>query len=944
MRDAERLTQAALSLRKKLTETDLARSSQMLQESAKLYHKAGQPSRAGNVYLESAKNLIMASRYDDALGAYRAAIEISGSDLNVRCTALSGMARIYANIDHSADAKRYSEQAVTICQESSDSRVRADATESRGEVLFWTDDFKNAVEFLTRARTQFRDLHDDDGQAAATLMLAYANDEGDPTLPFSYAEEASRLWSSAGDQYGTARAHLAQAYFASKGGSLGLAQCHGDQAFQVFHRVGDKDNEGVALNLLGRISRETGDIETQLIDYGKARVDFARAHDRPGEIEAISGMASALSALHRFHLLLPLYARKLQLAQQGHIQSLMASALSDAAGVYQMQQQHRRAEQLFRRAIAIYRAADNTSAEGNALILLAKLKVETGDLDQAVILLEDALKLKEKTAEIADIARIQYELAYIYSHQDHPALAKDAIEKTIKIIESQRLKLSNFDSRATYFASVHKYFSLYIQVLMTLDLESPGLGFSQTAFEASEKSKVRALLDLLENTQHASSCDELLAGDSGTNTLTRFQGEQTGTMDAVSARPLTLDEIREEMGDSETVLLEYALGDEKSYAWLVDGDKILAHELPSAAVIRGIAGAFRETLIPPAARDHETASDYLKRQRAEERFQRLYSRKLGKLLLGGLDLPAGKRVLVVPDGPLQYVPFAALRVPGTGVDTTPFIVQHDVTMLPSASVLAALRKAADKRPPPTAGVAILADPVFDKLGTRTSAASGVSEGSHDLKRALQDIRGSLHLIRLPGSRTEALAIQHIVGPEHTRLAMGFDANRASIINGSLAHNRVIHFATHGIVDTRHPEMSGLILSRLNPKGEHQDGYLRLRDIYNLKLSADLVVLSSCDSALGKDLESEGIIGLPRGFLYAGARSVIASLWKVDDDATAALMKGLYSRMQQGKSPQTALRESQLELAKDARYRQPYYWAGFMMEGDYRWQTVSSEKR
>jgi CHAT domain-containing protein len=138
-------------------------------------------------------------------------------------------------------------------------------------------------------------------------------------------------------------------------------------------------------------------------------------------------------------------------------------------------------------------------------------------------------------------------------------------------------------------------------------------------------------------------------------------------------------------------------------------------------------------------------------------------------------------------------------------------------------------------------------------------------------------------------------------------------------------------------------MSGLILSLLNPKGEHQDGYLRLSDIYNLKLSADLVVLSSCDSALGKDLESEGIIGLPRGFLYAGARSVVASLWKVDDDATAALMKGLYSRMQQGQSPQAALRESQLELAKDARYRQPYYWAGFVMEGDYRWQTVSSEK-
>jgi CHAT domain-containing protein len=937
VQDAERLTQAALSLRKKLTERDLARSNLMLHESARLYRIAGQPSKVGGVYLEIAKSFVMASRYNAAVHAYATAYYIAGADRNVRCAALSGMARTYANIDRSAEAKRYSQQAVTVCQESSDSRVRADAMESRGEVLFWTDDLKNAVEFLTRARDLFRGSHDDDGQAAATLMLAFASDEGDSTLPFSYAEEASRLWSSAGNQYGTARAHLAQAYFASKAGSLGLAQCHSDQAFKVFHRVGDKDNEGIALNLLGKISRETGDTETELIDYGKARADFVTAQDRPGEIEAISGMASALTALHRDRLSMPLYALKFQLAQQGHVQSLMASALLDIAGVYQLRQQRRRAEQLFHRAIVMYRAADNTSEEGNALILLAKLKVETGDLEQAVTFLEDALKLKEKTAEIADIARIQYELADIYSRQNHSAQAKDAIEKTIKIIESQRLKISNFDSRATYFASVHRYYSLYVQVLMTLDRENPGLGFSQTAFEAAERSKVRALLDLLENTQHASSCDELLAGGLDPNALPRLQGEKTGTPDAVSARPLTLDEIRGEIGDSETVLLEYALGDEKSYAWLVDREKISAYELPSATQIRRSAQAFREALMPPAAREHETASEYLQKRNAKERARLLHSRQLAKFLLGGLDIPSGRRVLIVPDGPLQYVPFAALPEPGSQANTAFFIAQHSVAMLPSASVLAVFRKVADKRPPPTAGVAIFADPVFEGPQMNDSPNADVSTTSeHDLKRALQDTRGSQHIARLLGSRTEALAIQQIVGAEHTRLALGFDANRDAVINGSLTHTRVIHFATHGIADTRHPEMSGLILSLLNARGEHQNGYLRLGDIYNMKLSADLVVLSSCDSALGKDLGSEGTIGLPRGFLYAGARSVIASLWKVDDDATAILMMGLYHRMQQGESPQAALRESQLDLAKDPRYSQPYYWAAFVLEGDYRW--------
>jgi CHAT domain-containing protein len=130
-------------------------------------------------------------------------------------------------------------------------------------------------------------------------------------------------------------------------------------------------------------------------------------------------------------------------------------------------------------------------------------------------------------------------------------------------------------------------------------------------------------------------------------------------------------------------------------------------------------------------------------------------------------------------------------------------------------------------------------------------------------------------------------------------------------------------------------MSGLILSLVDRRGRRQDGYLRLGDIYKLKLSADLVVLSSCDSALGKDLESEGIIGLPRGFLYAGAKSVIASLWKVNDDATATLMSRLYARLKKGETPSSALRGAQLEMEKDEQWSNPYYWAAFVLQGEYR---------
>jgi len=288
--------------------------------------------------------------------------------------------------------------------------------------------------------------------------------------------------------------------------------------------------------------------------------------------------------------------------------------------------------------------------------------------------------------------------------------------------------------------------------------------------------------------------------------------------------------------------------------------------------------------------------------------------------------------LIVPDGALQYLPFAALYVAENDSGAVPLVEEHELAMLPSASALAALRRTAGKRPQPADEVTVVADPVFEPPGKPMVAGSS---RSRELTRALRDMRNSQWIPNLPGSRNEALAIRQITGPGRTRLVMGFEANRKAIMDGSMARQRIIHFATHGMMDTRHPEMSGLVLSMFNKRGKFEDGYLRLSDIYNLKLSADLVVLSSCESALGRDLGAEGIVGLPRAFLHAGARSVIASLWKVDDDATVSVMSAFYSRLQRGDTPARALRGAQLAMLRNPRLSDPYYWAAFILEGEFR---------
>ena len=153
------------------------------------------------------------------------------------------------------------------------------------------------------------------------------------------------------------------------------------------------------------------------------------------------------------------------------------------------------------------------------------------------------------------------------------------------------------------------------------------------------------------------------------------------------------------------------------------------------------------------------------------------------------------------------------------------------------------------------------------------------------------------------------------------------------MGADIGRRRIVHFATHGLINSQHPELSGIVLSLVDRQGKLQDGFLRLHDIYNMRLGADLVVLSACQTALGKEIKGEGLVGLTRAFMYAGVPRVVASLWEVSDLATAELMKKFYGAMfQRGLPPAAALRTAQLEMSKDRRWNSPYYWAGFQITG------------
>ena len=234
---------------------------------------------------------------------------------------------------------------------------------------------------------------------------------------------------------------------------------------------------------------------------------------------------------------------------------------------------------------------------------------------------------------------------------------------------------------------------------------------------------------------------------------------------------------------------------------------------------------------------------------------------------------------------------------------------------------------------------MLADPVFDPqdprvLEKRQRARVLPSEGERSAIEAGVAESGT-RIPRLHFSRREAEAISS-ASRTGVMKALDFEASRAMATNPELARYRIIHFATHGVLNNKHPELSGLLLSLVDRHGKPQDGFLRLHEIYNLNLPADLVVLSACQTALGKEIRGEGLVGLTRGFMYAGAARVVASMWKVDDAATAELMARFYRAMLTDRlSAPEALRAAQIQIRSQSRWREPYYWAGFELQGEWK---------
>lgn len=502
---------------------------------------------------------------------------------------------------------------------------------------------------------------------------------------------------------------------------------------------------------------------------------------------------------------------------------------------------------------------------------------------------------------------------------------------------------------------------------MELHQQNPQKGYDALAFHASERSRARRLLELLAEAganiregvdpqllqQEQSLIQQFNAIEHQRYELTRGQFT-TAQIDALTTQsqslinqlnqlqtqirvvspnyanlqypqPLNLEQVQQQVLDDDTLLLQYYLGEERSFLWAVTKDSITSYILPNSTEIEAVATPYREAI---NLDNTTTVAQGL---------------ALSEILIAPVvNQLNNQRLLIVGDGILQFIPFAALPIPSQ--PDTPLLVEHEIVTASSATLIANQREQLANRPTAAQAVAVIADPIFESDDPRLNSQISSENNPPSLDNlALARATRSLglgdtapQLNRLEFTRYEAQNIAELF-PENERMkALDFEASRYLATHPNLSQYQIIHFATHGLIDPVNPELSGLVLSLFNPQGESDNGFLRLNDIFNLNLPAELVVLSACQTGLGRQVRGEGLVGLTRGFMYAGARRVVVSLWNVNDLATSQLMTRFYQQMlNENQPPIIALRQAQLEMWNSGQWQSPYYWGAFTIQGDWR---------
>jgi CHAT domain-containing protein/Tfp pilus assembly protein PilF len=848
-------------------------------------------------------------------------------------------------------------EAVSRFESVGDRRGAVRASWLLGKSLVDGGELEPAVAILARVTADFRELGDLVGEAQAQNTFGSTRRHlGEPQLALAAYRRAHDLYRQAGDESGQGSSLNNQGIVLENTADLEGAIDLYEQALVIWRRLGLRSYEAITLENLGRLYSLVGHDREALSLLEQSVAMQRKAGEERSLITALNALGWAEYLVGRPEAALERYEEALRLARRFEDRMSEAGILDRRGTALKVLGRTAEASDCYRRSLAISRETSGRSSAGHTLANLGWLELETGKVEPGRRHLSRALTILTESGDLNGQAYARGGLARAERLRGNFGLAREHLETAAGLVEEVRSGLRGDTARSTFLATRYNAFEELVALHMELHRRAPGQGHEQRALEVAERARSQTLLEVLAPKDSARDGEiagrrRVLIAEIEALEAQRLAVAAKGRKDPRLARiektlrerwleldrldelpavqegsrpaPLTAKEIQALL-DPDTMFVVYLLAEPESFAWTVDLDRIDAHVLPGRASIEALARSVAETI----PHSHETAvRDHAARAAAE----------LSTAVLAPVAsrIAGRRRLVLLLDGALHAIPFAALPAPGGQDVAEPLIVRHEIVTPPSATFLAYLRSETGRRPPPDT-VAVIGDPVFTQEDERLGGRShGKVSLPADLERAVEDLDIG-RLERLPYTAREAAAILGLVPRGKGLAALGFAAQRELVLSGELGRYGILHFATHGLAHPVLPELSGVVLSLLDPSGRAHDGFLRAYEIAELDLPADLVVLSACQTGLGPEVRGEGLVGLTQAFFRAGARRVLVSHWNVKDRATAELMARLYRGMlSEGLSPAAALRAAQLSILDEEPWKSPQYWAGFSLRGDWR---------
>jgi CHAT domain-containing protein/tetratricopeptide (TPR) repeat protein len=949
---------------------------------------------AANAALKSGDVYFLFSEYKEALKRYQnaEALAVKAGDWLVQATALSRIGRLNSYVGDNTLAQKQLAKALDLFKgreanlSDYDANAHGEVLSSLAEVNYAKGDLVTSSELLEKA-LKFLE-NDRKGQARVHLFMGYiAGGTGDPEKAAAQISKALELYRAIKNKSGEGLALITLGLLrTSKGDTNEAIKLH-REAIESFRAIGDRHSEAIAHNALGQVFYILSDYPLALDNYEQA----LRLFESIGSVEGVAVSSFKIAEVNRkrgdLDQALAALERCLKLSRAAGKRRSEADALNEIASVYVSQDRFESALRQYEKAYKFYQSIADRRGQATALNTHGDLLLQVGQKQKALEAYRRALLLSREVGDKGILLTALYNIARANLELGFPDTALSFVEESLEIIEHQRANVGSPDFRTSYFSGVRQHYSLCVRILMDLERLRPGKGFAFQAFQVNEKSRGRALIDLIsesyvdlqkgvsgkiikrERELGASiramaqyEWDLSLKGDSPeraevVSRLAKLRSEyqeiqaylrqQNPHLQTLERSALIeLKQVQKELQDSNTLLLEYASNDEGSYLWAVTSNSFQSYELPAG---KDIEAAAREFYGAITARQAATDQAYQAKVNAADNVYLETGRRLSQMLLGPVAPQLNsKSLLFVTEGALQFIPFEALPVPvsdaAQGVQEQVLLETNEISALPSFSTLIAIRAMPSRTVSPERTVAVIADPVFndnDDRVQREEGTSGIASAApgpslhpsvqQGVDRVMRDSGAS----RLIYASEEADAILAAAPSGTTIVARGFDATRETAMSSHVGQYQIVHFATHGFLNNEHPELSAIVLTMVDRNGAKTNGLMPLHDIYSLDLSAELTVLSACQTALGKDIKGEGPVGLTHSFISAGSKSVVASLWKVDDRATAALMRDFYeSLLQEGMPTAKALRSAKLKMLRDKRWSAPYFWAGFVLQGEY----------